>query len=298
MESNRFSQYSHSGFTLIEILIAITLLAFISLGVIGIVNNSIDTKERVVSEDDEKMQLLVGLSRLEWDFSHIYTPLYHGRFPNPAKALNQVEKETWEKEQQKMQGNNNFFALSTEKYPIPNVKQDGQSEIMFLTQGHRRRVENVKESEYAWVHYELAPMENGDEKSSGLFTLTRTLYINNPFSPDSFEKSQDNRAQIIMERLKEFKLEFWDKENKKYVSALKDMNEPLEKNLFRAVKISFTWVDSKGVEEKFLKIVRPLFPYFEEEDLTQNSTSNSSGNSNSGTTSEASTESGNAEDGQ
>ena len=267
-----------AGFTLIEILIAITILAFISLGIISVVENSTNTKERVTSEDNEKMQLLVGLSRMEWDFAHIYSPLYHGRYPDPDKATTKIERETWIKEAEQMRNNHNFFALSAEKYPIPTIHQENNNDIMFFTQGNRRRMENAAESEFAWVRYQVVPMESdGEEKegkasSKGLSQLVRTFITENPFTPETIDL-QNQKGQVVLDRLKELKFEFWDRDQKKYLELLKDMKEKSERNLYRSVKISFTWQDSTGNEEKFVSYLRPLFPYFKEEDLSTTSTS-------------------------
>ena len=65
-----------NGFTLIEILVAIAILSFISIGVFQILDNTIDTQSTVTKEDKEFIQLQTGIRRLESDFEKIYTPLY------------------------------------------------------------------------------------------------------------------------------------------------------------------------------------------------------------------------------
>ena len=64
------------GFTLIEILIAITILSFITIGVVTITENSMLTKDRTTQLNADNLQIETAMSRFEWDFSQIYSPMY------------------------------------------------------------------------------------------------------------------------------------------------------------------------------------------------------------------------------
>ena len=66
----------NAGFTLVEVLIAITILSFISFSTYKMVDSNTDTKERVVKEDQVTIQGLTAIGRLDSDFSQIYNPLY------------------------------------------------------------------------------------------------------------------------------------------------------------------------------------------------------------------------------
>jgi prepilin-type N-terminal cleavage/methylation domain-containing protein len=73
---------AQSGFTLLEILIAITLLAFITLGVVNITENAALTMERTGEINKNNLQAETAFSRFEWDFSQIYSPLYFSTIMN------------------------------------------------------------------------------------------------------------------------------------------------------------------------------------------------------------------------
>ena len=47
------------------------------LSVVTVTNSSLDNKDLVISEDRELLQIETAFDRLNWDFSQIYTPLYH-----------------------------------------------------------------------------------------------------------------------------------------------------------------------------------------------------------------------------
>ena len=65
-----------NGFTLIEVIISITLLALMMVYMVNIIDNSIKTKESVLAEDKDFMQIETALARFDLDFSQIYSPLF------------------------------------------------------------------------------------------------------------------------------------------------------------------------------------------------------------------------------
>ena len=67
---------SIEGFTLIEVLVAIAILSFISLGVFQILDNTINTQDSVTKEDKEFIYIQSSLRRLESDFEKFYSPLF------------------------------------------------------------------------------------------------------------------------------------------------------------------------------------------------------------------------------
>jgi prepilin-type N-terminal cleavage/methylation domain-containing protein len=82
---NKFSStlvFNQRGFTLLEILIAITLLAFITLGVVSITEDATNTKDRTIEINKNNLQVETAMSRFEWDFSQIYSPLYFSQVMN------------------------------------------------------------------------------------------------------------------------------------------------------------------------------------------------------------------------
>ncbi len=76
------------GFTLIEILIAITILSFITIGVVTITENSMNTKDRTSQLNADNLQIETAMSRFEWDFLQIYSPLYFSSIMNFNQNMN------------------------------------------------------------------------------------------------------------------------------------------------------------------------------------------------------------------
>jgi prepilin-type N-terminal cleavage/methylation domain-containing protein len=76
------------GFTLLEILIAIVLLAFITFGVVSVTENAVNTKDRTTATNANNLQIETAMSRFEWDFSQIYSPLYFSTIMNFQQNMN------------------------------------------------------------------------------------------------------------------------------------------------------------------------------------------------------------------
>lgn len=79
---NSTSVSDQKGFTLLEILIAIVLLAFITFGVVSVTENAMNTKDRTTETNANNLQIETAMSRFEWDFSQIYSPLYFSTVMN------------------------------------------------------------------------------------------------------------------------------------------------------------------------------------------------------------------------
>ncbi|MBT3983343.1 MAG: type II secretion system protein [Bacteriovoracaceae bacterium] len=253
-----------NGFTLMEILISITILAFISIGVVTIVNNSVDTSIKVTAEDNEKLAVYTGLSRIAWDIGQIYSPLYFSEEKKKATSNGNNYNGNSNSDLEKFRNNDNFYGYSADGLQIPKIKQESKEELEFLTSANRRRVENVKQSDYSWVKYKYERMDSKDEKDQGLNQLVRYFVSENPFGEEKRDYSRI-RSYIILRRLKEFKFEFWDKKKEKFVDRLRDIQDKNERNIIRSLKVSFKWITAEGHEEEVEKTYRPLWPYFEEE---------------------------------
>jgi prepilin-type N-terminal cleavage/methylation domain-containing protein len=104
---------NQTGFTLIEILIAIFLLAFVSLGIVSITSDSQLTKERTINKDRDNLQIETALSRFEWDFSQIYSPLYYSQRLQLAGDPNGQQQVTPEQQQLFEAVNNRYIQMET-----------------------------------------------------------------------------------------------------------------------------------------------------------------------------------------
>lgn len=275
-----------AGFTLLEVLIAITLLSFVMLSVVSITDDSIRTKERVTSEDAEYLQVETAMNRVDWDISQAYSPLYFSHEMKPNN-LSPDEGDAYNQLVAKYQTNDRFAFPSYDALPVPLYKRDGKNTITFFTTSNRRKLKNIKQSHYAWVQYTI---ENDDDissttKGAAKGILVRKFAPNDVYNTEAVDWSKI-KSQVLLRNVESVLFEFWNPATRKWVSSLK-----LIKNgnyLFRGVKITLKWIDPDGIETTHIRVFRPLFPKFEPEDMykleqksnTAVSTTGSNGGSN------------------
>lgn len=245
---------NNAGFSLLEILLAITLLALLMLSVYSIVNNSTNTKERITAEDKDFLQVEAFFARFDTDFSQIYSPLY---FSTRAKKQAADGQQTFNNDDSSSIQGQRFEGKAENDLPIPQVDGDTKGKLIFLTSSHRRRVVSSKESDYTWISYEL--------KSSPEENKVAPLVIVRNYQPqDVYGKNfkwDENKDQLILKSVRDLEFGFWDEVKKGYVTATRELGAA-NKNLIRMVRIKLTWVDRDGNEHKYERFFRPLWPYF------------------------------------
>lgn len=282
---------NQSGFTLVEVLISIVLMAFVALTTYQITDSSITTKENVTKEDREIMQVLTMLNRMDADFQESYSPLFFDAQASRAAVSDDSANGNYSNDINYFEGNKNFYAKTKSGHLVPFYLAEEKGTLQFLSTAHRRRIEGKKESRFVWIKYSLrsttpnADSEDNEEKR-GENELVRQAY-----SSDIYNKEIDWEkvpAQIVIQNLKELEFQFWDERTKKFTANINDLNE--NRYNIRAFKVLFTWIDPDKNEQKYEKSFRTLWPYFnpKQDEMLNNSSnpsnpfesSNSDANSN------------------
>lgn len=245
------------GFTLIEVIIAITVLSFISYSTYQMIDSNTSTKDRVITEDRQVVQTLTTIGRLESDISQIYNPLFSSAKPAPtADPSNPYSDDS------SSNANSSFDGKTKTGGLIPQFKSEDKSSIIFFTQANRRKIADTKESRFAWVKYSLQPMEadpdEPEKKSTGQYAMVRQMIPTDIYS-GTIDWTKI-RPQIILENVKNLEFLFWNEKTKKFTESLQELNE--NKNLIRSIQVKITWVNSDNNEQKIMKIFRVLNPYF------------------------------------
>lgn len=265
-------QTSHSkfrldqkGFTLFEVMIAITILAFIMVSVISVTETSQNTATRVIKEDREALQIETAMARLEWDFSHIYSPLYYSHPIDPS-GFNEDQGEVYEQIMSVYQNNKRFKTVSHEGFPIPIFTDEEKSEIIFLTMSNRRKIKNTKQSRFTWVRYSLtAPDATDDEELEGK-VLIREILPNDVFGNEDIDWD-DVKNQTLLKGVTKLVFEFWDMKKKKWNDNLKNLAK--EGGIIRGLRIKINYLLPSDPENELYseRIFRPMFPYFVPENV-------------------------------
>lgn len=249
---------SEAGLTLLEIMISIVLLSFVMLGVVAIVDNSQDTKDRIVVQDRDNLQIETALNRLHWDFSQLWSPLYFSqRFtgnldPNVNPGIEEVRF--------LYDSHPRLRGPSREGVPIPIFQNRDKGDLIFLSTSNRRRLENQKQSNFSWVRYFI-----GDSKvidaTSGQELVTKAL-MRQVFADDPWAKEElpleNARTTVLLENVEELDFQFWNPSNRKWESNMRAIQDG--ESIIRGVKLFIKWKDSKGLERETTRFFRPTWP--------------------------------------
>lgn len=288
-QSLSLPSFKEAGFTLIEVLISIVLMAFVALTTYQITDSSITTKENVTQEDREIMQVLTMLNRMESDFQESYSPLFFDPKASAAAAPEDSTGGNYSNDTNYFEGNKNFYAKTKSGFLIPFYLAEEKGNLQFLSTSHRRRIAGKKESRFVWIKYTLRPSTE-DEQDDGQSAdakraeneLTRQVYPTDIYAKEiDWDKVP---SQVVIKNIKELEFQFWDERTKKFTANINDLNE--NRYNIRSVKVLFTWIDPDKNEQKFEKNFRTLWPYFNpKQDEMLNNAANpfDTSNTNNGT---------------
>jgi len=258
---------NQSGFTLLEILIAIVLLSFLMIGVYSLVDGSVRTRDNTLKEDLEFVDGESALHRFEMDFSLIYSPLYYSvRYTPGSNAASGQSEQTGQTPQtpmanslEKYQATERYPAISKKGIPVPAIMNESKESLAFFYSGNKRNFEGIKESNFAWVKYALIddpnPSEGGPGRGRAFARYHQTL---NPYTPDF--NWNEVRPTIILRNVKSLEFFFWESERKTWVDSIRSLSNQTS---LRIVKVILVWVDQGEVEHKTERIIRALWPSFE-----------------------------------
>lgn len=152
LKNKRASQ--QIGFTLLEVLIAVALLAVLSLLVSQSTLKSFDIKGKLGKESDENTVLAISLQTLENDIAQIYTPFLA------------TEKKT---DSTNAESPGEFWSAKVRSDGFRRARFVGSNDkISFISNGNHRFRQDVNESDFLKVVWEV-------EKNKESFSLTRTI---------------------------------------------------------------------------------------------------------------------------
>lgn len=284
------------GFSLLEILIAVALLSVLSLGVINITEDAANTKDRTQEVNESNLQIETAMSRLEWDFLQIYSPLYFSTVMNmnpnanvntgtntgdtstggtqttgntqggtPPQA-NPYLQQYYEQLIQRFERNEHFRAVSREGLPIPRFYAPEKDVFEFFTSSNRRKLENQKQSHFGWVRYSLAPQDQTEEEEKnpempkGLKSLVRYYTSDDPYSDKRINIEDEDRIKpgVLLRNVEKLEFQFWDFQRRKWETSLRNIQDG--ESIIRGIKVLITWYDNFGTKRSTARIFRTHWP--------------------------------------
>lgn len=204
------------GFTLLELMIAIIILTFISMGVYKTTASSFSLRENLSRDSDFYNDIRVALDVVGRDISHMYTPqsaAFPGTVgqtpppprqgeaapqptPNPTLLLSAAAGTLW-----------TFWEPAINMSGVRPARFTGEAtKITFVSNSNLRLFKDSPESDFLKVTYALEDDPNGEKGSKALVRHTST---------DVFTERDDPEQETVytmITRVKSLKFSFLDAE--------------------------------------------------------------------------------------
>lgn len=234
---------SSHGFTLIEVLIALTIMAFISFSIFQATTETFKLRDSLAVEGDFYNAIQLAMTIMQRDVALIYSP--QAMFPKKPISS------TPQSPQSAAQGGSSqmpvqvempedltrpqiFWAEATEPNGIRPSRLNGtEGKITFVTLSHIRIYKDFPESEFSKVTYELKRDEKSSSRNStaGQYVLVKTE-TPNAFASDDI-KDPFSKSFEILKGIKSMSFTYFQRDGntwKKFKSWDTDKEET--KNIF------------------------------------------------------------------
>ena len=248
---------NNKGFSLLEILISITLLAIMMVYVIDITNDGLDTKDTVLAEDQDLFQVEMAIHRITNDLSNMYNPLFYA-----AKKSSDLDEESeYFEEEPDFRPSEKFPQITGNGLLVPVYEAEDKDTIIFLSTVNRRKVRDIKQSNYVWIKYDLqnSSITDDDKKrQDGDYEIIRYFNANDPYKKD-FDWD-DVKPQLLLRHVKELQFSYWHSERRKWVDTTKEL--PSKDKVVRGIALKLVWIDNTGSPREFNRIIRVNWPFF------------------------------------
>jgi len=183
--------YREKGFTLIEVMIAILLLALMSIAVYQVTTRSFSLNAQLGQESTDYISIVLSLQNVETDLSQIYTPPIDPALP--AKDPNVQASQFW--------------SAPVRTDGIRRSRLQGTKErITFLSNGNRRVEEDSPQSDFQKVTWEI------ERNAEGAYSLYRSTDWD-AFNYDDGSAPKPTRVALL-ENLASAKFTYYRLENK------------------------------------------------------------------------------------
>lgn len=206
----------HQGFTLIEVLVAVTLLAVISFLVFQAMGTSTASKERFEKRDRTFRESSLAMEIIARDLGAAVL------YANPE-----------------------FLGVSPSgdvrtKSVFIGANNGDQDKITFNTLAHVRYLKDVKESDLAEMSFSLETSELEGEDGQRLNTYALTKREESP--PDD-NAEEGGTVMTLLDGVKSFSLRFFDKQKAEYVDEWDSTKIDNRNRMPRAVEIKLVMQD-------------------------------------------------------
>lgn len=198
------------GFTLIEMMIAMTILAFIALGVYSNTTQTYKLRESVEQEGDFYNAIRVTLDLLGRDISQMYSPSVAALPGETSKSQNTTQPDnSGSFGDQPPAEPTDFWDSPINQFGVrPSRFQGDAGKIMFVTNGHTRLFRDAPESDFETIVYALE--DDSDTANARRTTLVKRA---NTAAFEMVEDTKDTELRyVLLTGVKKLEFSFLDGE--------------------------------------------------------------------------------------
>jgi prepilin-type N-terminal cleavage/methylation domain-containing protein len=208
-----------AGFTLLEVLISIVILTFISLGIYQSTSETFKLREILSNEGDFYNSIRLSMNIMQRDISLIYSPVLMlptasptpsgqpqgapvggGAQPRTAPSLSFLQSDP------DLAQESDFWEAAVDKSGIRPSRFIGtDKKISFIANSHYRMYKDLPESEFAKITYEL--VEDEFDKDSMMLIKTESTDV---FQMEE-RKDLSRRTYALLHGIKKLKFRYYNK---------------------------------------------------------------------------------------
>jgi prepilin-type N-terminal cleavage/methylation domain-containing protein len=239
---NRLTKRSRSaGFTLIELMIAMTILSFIALGVYQTTAQTFSIRDSLEQDGDFYNSVRVALDVIGRDIAHIYTPnpfALPGKIGQPPAQTPNTQPGGFGAARSNTlipQPPTKFWAEPLNEFGFRASRITGEAnKLSFISNGHMRLFRDSAECDFVKVYYWL-DVEKPIQGASGLPPRGKVLMKrenNKPF--DELEREEEESKYPLLTGIKSLEFKYLDGEKDQWLSSW-DNTALVNKGVFPSV---------------------------------------------------------------
>jgi prepilin-type N-terminal cleavage/methylation domain-containing protein len=253
---------SQDGFTLIEILIAMTIMAFISMQIFMALRGSFSRRESFLARNDFHNAITLAIGVIERDFQLLYSPKV--MVPDWRKEKQPTEDEPGREgasfleniPSNEQNASSEFWGDLIDVTGVRHSRLIGQqSSLSFLSAGHLRIYQDAPESIFAKVSYEFQEDPYPAEGLEGTFVLMKRV------NTDVFNMDEDDNDHThsypLLNGITEFQFRYYEKGKETWHNNW-DTQSTEFKNIFPdAIEIQLTATGGESLNFEGNYLIRP-----------------------------------------
>jgi prepilin-type N-terminal cleavage/methylation domain-containing protein len=265
-----------SGFTLLEVLISIVILAFISIGIYEITSDTFRLSDLLANDSDFFSTIRLSMNMIDRDVTMLYTP--KNILPASTLKLLDAEVTTMTTGQPQAQAadakdqaaiafgdqfkGTEYWGSIVDKTGIRLSRFIGtETSIKFITAAHVRIYKDARESIFAKVSYGVERVKSdGDDP---VYKDTQTLIKTS--NPNVYDYEKDDGPALhrypLLQGVKSFKFQYYSKDKDKWFNTW-DSESPDTKFIYPdRIKIDIEVIGPQELSFQGTYVFKPEIPF-------------------------------------